>query len=955
MPGESLCQGAKELLLETGGGISGNILTPRKLSESLYDHLGIELPVIGLSGREILIKELMSKEFLPNLISKGDPSGRMVRYISREIGSLIQGEIDPGVLEGGRKGDLRKVYQGYLRILEERNLADPEQVPILVCKELEENGTAPWRKMAVYMLGDVPVCQENMIESLSKKMEQIIVIEHDCRTGNGKDLPIPPRDRKGRLVLRYDRKFALIRESTPFEEVDSIARFIKSRLVSTDLDPWQISVVLPARRKYDSLIRVLFDRYGLPLEMGRDMRLGSIQPVGLIIDLLESVREGYPREILLKSLSSRWIELPTAIRWKDLERITREIRLLGGGKNATGKWVDGLLQYSQDEGVKPIEQEMAGKWAQWLQQLLHILDNLGKGRKSARRRASLVLDLVRFLSIPERIRMAEKENINSLAFGSFIDCLRKVVRRSALLDLGETDLDEFLDLLELEITKEKVSTVPSGRGIRILGLEGAVGESFDLLIAGGLDSASLPSPESGFSILTEGDRIELGLQETARRRRQIEDLAMVLSSADEIVLSYHEEEEGRPVAPSPFISLLETEPVEIPGGLLSVTDLLKRTGELSDPSFKLYDRTDGSLEDIMYDRESLIGMMEDELSSRVRMGLKGRSMRCSPGRNPYKGAIMDDTKVDRLRSVFGPDHIWSPSRFETFRECPYRFFSRYVLGLVEREDLEPGVPPERKGLIFHSIAERFYQGWMESGKKRIRKENLQEARQMMRSVCLEVLDEHPYSGPYWDALKDLLLGSEGETGLLEEFLKVESEYSGLFEVDGTEVRFGPLAGNDGVILSLPGQEDGPDRFKLQGSIDRVDRVKNEKGDLFFIWDYKTGRADISEDSLQVPLYLAALRRLRPEALPGGGGYYYIRRKGSIRRDPLLGNSIWDLEEFDTGKSSSNLDELSGRISDDINTSLEIIDSIRCGDFSPEATCRSRSCPYNSICRRGEQP
>ncbi len=955
MPGEGVSLSAKVHLLEVGGGISGNILTPRKLAERIYDLSGSELPVLDLSAREILVKRILGSEDFPRLKARGPPRLKMARYISKEIGELIQGNVDPSELKGGRKDDLRSVLSKYLEELKARELVDPEQVPFLAAEWIDNGGNIPWKRMALYILGEQPVSHRRIIEALMKRMDKVISVDHASTTGAPSQISIPPRGKRGRQVLKAQTGVKTLRAPTPWEEVGSIARYIKDRILKGDLEPWEISVVFPSRRQYDHLIRVLFERYGLPLQMGKDLRLDSVPSVKVIIDILRCHLDNYPRDGILKPLSTGLIYLPDDLDWKDLERITRTFHILGGGKDPIHDWVDILSEVSKDEDQERTIRDQANAWSSWMSDLILRLKVVCDGKVTVRERCKGVDSLITFLGIEKGLPETDEHggNVQTEGIDRFSISLRSLIRRSSLLDQGIMDMDDFMEVLSLELEKEKLSTLPRGRGIKVLGLEGAVGENFRLCIIGGLNSGSIPSPPSGFRMITEKERIDLGMSEITTRRKQLEDLCTVICSSEEAVISYHDEEKGRPVMISPFIEELERDELEVPGGLFSLTDVSMRIGELSDPSFHLYDKRVEIVDELMYDTEALIGILGEDRSKMTRKGLIARSMRLSSGKNPFNGSVMEDQNVNLLRSRFGPDHIWSASRLETYRECPYVFFIKYVIGVKEREDLEPGVPPERKGLIFHSIAERFYEKWTSAGRRRVLPGDLPLAREVMKEVSFEVLSKHNYCGPYWDALKDLLLGTEVEEGLLDEFLDVEASYSGLFNVDDVEMGFGPVGGADAVSISIPGQDGGPDRFRMQGSIDRVDRLSSESGDMFFIWDYKTGRTDVSEDSLQVPLYLAALRKLHPGVFSGGGGYYYLRRKGSVRRDPVLGKGTWEMENFDRERTRKDLDVLNERIGKDIETVLLMIDSIRLGDFSPDPSCRSRTCPYRDICRRGE--
>ncbi len=960
MPTERSCRSAKENLAIGGGGVSGSILTPRKLAQRSYDLLGLDQPVIDLSGRELIVGSLMEKLDIPHLKVKGPVRVGMTRYISREIGDLIMGGVDHGVLlEGdGRQVDLSSIYSGYLERMDELDVIDPEQVPWKIVEAVDGGGELPWKRMGIYMIGPLPGSYTMMIRSIRDRMEEVHLVDNSCLSSSPSDpiYSIPERGARKRQMISSDVELPLLRSSSPWYEVESIARIVRSRIVKDGMDPSDITVVFPSRRRYDPLVKVLFKRYGLPLNMGNDIRLTDIAIVRTILDLLKCPMDGYRRDPILRALSYGYIEMRdkngVKLDWRDLERFTRERFILGGGKEPIQDWVDGLLSISQDDDRSTRTKEKAHSWAYFISDLFSDLSRIAGMKRTVPERADEIVSFIDGRHLRDNDALTD---LDRRAIDKFIVSLRATRRRSVLIHVGNVDHQTMVRMMVQEMEKEKLTTNRREGGVSILGLEGSVGTDHGLCIVGGCTSSMLPTRSGGFRSIGEKERIELGMQGQESRRDDLEALCMTLNSSREVILSHHTEDDGRPVMMSSFIEGLSTRKIMVDPGLLSMTDVMKRVGELSDPSFHLYDKKSMEVDPRMYDIGGLIGMLDDDDSERVRKGLSARGSRCSPGKNEYRGSILDERSVEYLKTRFGHDHVWSASRLEMYRQCPYSFFARYVLDLKEREDLEPGVPPERKGLIFHAIADEFYKEWTLRGRSKIKAAEIDQAWALMKEIAYGILASYPFTGPYWDALSDQLLGRDGEEGLLMEFLRVESGYNGRFGVDRTEMRFGPMAGDgsEPVEISLPGDEEGIDRFLLQGSIDRVDRMRTPHGDVLYIWDYKTGKNDVSEESIQVPLYLAALRKLQPDTFPGGGGYYYIRRKGSVRRDPVLGSSIWNADTVQKDQVQGEVDIIGNRISADITASLEMIDSIRCGELSPDPKCWSRWCPYVNICRRRE--
>jgi ATP-dependent helicase/DNAse subunit B len=227
----------------------------------------------------------------------------------------------------------------------------------------------------------------------------------------------------------------------------------------------------------------------------------------------------------------------------------------------------------------------------------------------------------------------------------------------------------------------------------------------------------------------------------------------------------------------------------------------------------------------------------------------------------------------------------------------------------------------------------------------------------MAGATLEVMGRYSHSGPYWDAVRERLLGDGRRPGMVQGFISSEAAYRGQFRVMRTELRFGMPGDESGlpaVRLGNKGTSDGAGSFLFRGSMDRVDAVEAGGAKAFFIWDYKTGTTDEDKKGLQVPLYLLACSRLLEGRSPAGGGYYYVRRPGAIVRDIRLGDEVWDATRL-TGEALEGA-SLSSRSAMDeaLDTSLDLIATARGGSFPPKENCKEWFCPYSDICRRGER-
>jgi len=983
-PTERMVQELKLRIAETGG-FTGNIVSMNRLPGQLYDHLGGQTPVIDLSTREMIVRSIMKGMEPGSLSSSREPRPGMVRAVSRAIGELLAQGVSFRHLANssstGRSAEFSGIYAEYIKELRRRNLLDRDMLPSAV-RDLLGSGERQLSRVGIYLPGELSSSMEGMLSQLISVSAETMIMEHPSRMLPGfltgieagprpefdPSIPLPGETALSRLSS--ERRFPSISGMDRTDTLRRIFREIKRRSLEEGMDPSEFSVVLPIRQDHDDIVRELSGEYGVPVDQGEDLRLERVPLVSAILGLIESFLNGLRRPEVVASLSSPFFRLRNdegrTISGQDLESVTRAAMMGPERRDPFKGWKNVLEDLSSSEGVDAHTVDLASRIAGPLSRFLKNGENMAGSRKAVGEHTSGVLDLLKDLDVHERLVHIIEEGerlegslpgegpfqLNVSGIHGFYSAIRAVERRARILVEGKITFREFVTLLRLEISKISVRSSPRVPGVRIMGLTESVGLPHGTVFFAGLSEGEMPPHEGGFRLLSEKERDVLKLPHERGRRQFLEQLAIAVGSSGDPVLCYHRSSSDRPLSVSSFIEDIQLVPVEERGDMRSPVDVQRRIGELSDPSYMSYrDRgNDEKLE--IFSVPDLLRLTGDagERIGRCILSMRDRRSRESDG---AFGRITEEDMISCLADRYGQEHIWSVTQFETYRKCPYSFFVRYVLGIRELEDLEPGIPPEKKGLIFHSVADRFYREFPPVGGPRVDRSNLEAARGIIKDITGEILARYPNSGPYWDALLDQFVGGPEEKGLLDSFLEVEANYPGHFVVDRTELRFGMGEGSyPPVSVSLPGDEGGPDRFQLGGSIDRLDILRTPRGDLTFIWDYKTG-SRVDEESVQVPLYLSAVRGLFPGIYPGGGGYYYVRKRGAVERDPTLGASVWSGMTSGEEELQSVIKELDGRVHDTVQLCLEMVDKMRSGEFGADVKCRDKWCPFSNVCRRGD--
>jgi ATP-dependent helicase/DNAse subunit B len=217
---------------------------------------------------------------------------------------------------------------------------------------------------------------------------------------------------------------------------------------------------------------------------------------------------------------------------------------------------------------------------------------------------------------------------------------------------------------------------------------------------------------------------------------------------------------------------------------------------------------------------------------------------------------------------FGPDHVWSASRLEAYRACPYLFFVGKALGLEPRPEPAEGLDARQLGNIYHHILEQVY-----TAPRVHDPADLDQLLAVLPDVAAAVLDAAPQregfrETAWWTQTRDEILGNvrrslEGLAALLGDFVPLQHEAA--FGRDGR-----PLL----VVRA------GEDQFLLCGYIDRVDRAP---GGQVRVIDYKTagpwsfGRKAIADGKkLQLPVYALAARDALELGDPVEGFYWHVQ-------------------------------------------------------------------------------
>jgi len=296
----------------------------------------------------------------------------------------------------------------------------------------------------------------------------------------------------------------------------------------------------------------------------------------------------------------------------------------------------------------------------------------------------------------------------------------------------------------------------------------------------------------------------------------------------------------------------------------------------------------------------------------------------------YEGLIADEAAIAEIAKSFGNDYTFSPSQLETYLNCPFQFFARHVLHLrppEERDELDEDFT--ERGSRLHDILEKFESLRLQAGEEYSDEDLLKTA--IEESLARDL-----------DGMSELDRGlHEIERRQIERatslYIEQRAKYVGDSPAPPIPERLEYGFGEDETEFVV---ENGSETVKLQGWIDRVDRVMTELGPIFRVIDYKSGKPPSSKDvidgwMLQLPLYAMAVERLLcedGEFGPPDMGYWGLKEPG-----------------YGSVKFKTSWDEIKRATTERV---FDVLRRLRSGAFAvtPRRDHCETYCEYRSVCR-----
>lgn len=690
----------------------------------------------------------------------------------------------------------------------------------------------------------------------------------------------------------------------PRGEIESVAKRVAQwcdRTRTGSLRWSQVAVLARDLAPYEGFIREIFPRYGIPFFLDAPRSISGHPLARLLLSAFALLEENWPRERALDYLKTGLTPL------KDRDAIARIENLATRRKLSGTAWFNADAWRSPHRGGgeagREAEERAIGEsfeqWSRAIQPLLAMRSALSAaGVDPARAIWKFLEDVGAPVEVQSWIEEAKSDGSQEVAHLHF-DALRETAElldRFHRIGVGRGTAESRADLGDL---REAIETGFANARARL------IPPTLDQVLVGSVERSRTPEIEAAFvlgladgafprayeedpmfgdeerrALRSSGARLGPDSAERYAHERYLAYIALTRPSRNLVATRPVADSRGRPQGPSSFFRAVSESFPEAGTSSANGNSRLLPEEWVGNTLAAFHDAVAG--EDPSPLGNALLGPHP--------LGLVDLD---EPGNEPARERIRAAIRAlgwprdahltpELAREFWLPDPNLRITSLEDFAACPFRFFASRMLRLERPQDPLPG--PLELGQLRHHLLDQLFLRLGGGKPLHWGSIDIRQASSLIDEILPEATESHLADSFGRDGLSRAVAGAiAAEVKEFLKALKAMGERYRFLQVDA-EHRFGSGEEALFVVEIDPGL-----RFRLRGSVDRVDRLDGDpQGEpRLLIYDYKSAgkRLDITRlfhgVDLQLPAYALALEK-------------EFARGGSHQRARVAGFFYWPL-------------------------------------------------------------
>lgn len=679
---------------------------------------------------------------------------------------------------------------------------------------------------------------------------------------------------------KYQQKvehIELLLTQNAYAEIEQIAQKIHRLVKEEGIRYQEIAIITKTMEKDASLIRAIFPEYEIPVFIDEKRELSQNAVIQYLLSIFEIISRNFSQESVFHYLKTGFVDIEEEDRYRLENYCTK-----WGIKH--NKWKREFTYESQDEKKKQEIEHWEKLRKQIVTPLLYWKQECGE-EKNVKGMAKATMNLLIEQKIEQKVKKKreELEAKGKLELASELKTSYEIIlnlfdEMVALLGEKKVTVDQFSQILRMGLKNSGLGKIPGTQDQVTVGdVERSRSHQVKVIFIIGLNDGNYPSVKKEEGFLGEEDRETLkqeGITLAKSSKENLYDEQFNLYKAfttaeNKLYLSYRlADAEGKSLRPSVLIYQIQ----KMFSELKKQSDIVKANDEITNEKGtypllleKLIEQIEGKPMDNLWKQVYQYYQSDETWKTKLTQDLAGLMYTNLP----------QNIESNIIQKLYGNTLTTSISKMERFQNCPFSYYLQYGLRLKEKEQLR--VESFDTGSFMHEIIDLFFERAKE---KQIQLPQLLENKEEIQELVNEIVDEILASQ------KKYRFQETANVKILVKRLKrivskalvymIESLVHSDFEVQGTEVSFGPKAQYPPMIITLEGGK----RIEITGKIDRIDTAKGEKGNYVRIIDYKSSAKNIDLNEVYAGLQIQLLTYLdvacqENDLLPAGILYFNL--------------------------------------------------------------------------------
>jgi len=552
---------------------------------------------------------------------------------------------------------------------------------------------------------------KNKSEEIGVELEKPIFLKeiHRFKTKELKHLSENINKIKSTKYEENVKNLHLFLAKNQYSEIENVAKKINELTKQKNIRYKDISIITKNISDYSSLVRVIFDKYEIPVFIDEKRDLNQNIIIQYILSILEILTKNFSNESIFNYIKLGFCNLEK----DEIFKLENYCNKWGIKQN---KWKTDFIFETEKESKKQDIERLNEIRKQTINPIIELKENISK-EKTAKNITLCIYDFLISQKIEEllkiKIKQLEENNLIDLAneykesYKIIIDILDEIV-----IVFGDDKIttNQYSQILKVGLKTSGLGKIPGTQDQVIFGdVDRSRSHKVKTVFIIGLNDGSFPSVNKDEGFLNDEDRkilknngIELANGTIDKLYEDNFNIHKALTTAEEsIYLSYSSSnKEGKSLRPSILVNKIRKiypklqEESDIITKKYKITNKINTYEELLENISKLKNKEE--IQEIWY---QIYKYYKSQIKWKEKMenDLKGLSYTNIPS----------NINKENIEKLYGNILNTSVSRLEKYRSCPFSYYLQYGLNLKEKEELK--IHSFDTGTFMHETIDEFFE------------------------------------------------------------------------------------------------------------------------------------------------------------------------------------------------------------------------------------------------------